>query len=394
MLKSIFAYPAIGLVMIMLSGFPVHAAELVLGLSYGKTGYYATSARTTETAVDIAVREINAAGGVNGKKIRIVKYDTGGDPKQAQVAVRKLALDDKVLAIIGPFSSAEARVAFPAGERLKIVQIPNASSAPKLAKGKRYGYRFTVSEFVQFARLVKTLKSKGYASKTVSIVYASDEFVSKIVGTLLMPAVFRKMGVKIVGKPIGFPSDSFDLSPQVSKLMQNPTDLVAVGAIVPGALKVLTEMRRQGHKGRMIGSQLFADPDIAEQLGPKGDGTMHAAWFWWNRNEKTRAFTKAFDAENRRRGIKKAGPHHVDASAYDIVYVLKMAMEKAGITGDPSKLQQERDAIADTLITIKIDGVTGKACFDKNHDARLPAYIIEIKGKKRYLVDTHPTEGC
>ena len=309
MSRSKLALLAMLLPAMALLSVPVQARDLVLGLSYGKTGYYATSARTTETAVDIAVRKINASGGVNGNKIRIVKFDTGGDPKQAQVAARKFAEDDKALAIIGPFSSAEARVALPAGERLKILQMPNASSAPKLAKGKKYGYRYTVSEFVQFSRLVKTLKRKGYASKTVSIVYASDEFVSKIVGTLLMPAVFKKMGVKIVGKPIGFPSDAFDLSPQISQLKQDETDLVAVGAIVPGALKVLKEMRRQGHKGRMIGSQLFADPDIAEQLGAQGDGTMHAAWFWWNRDSKSRAFTKAFDEENRRRGIKKAGPH-------------------------------------------------------------------------------------
>ena len=73
---------------------------------------------------------------------------------------------------------------------------------------------------------------------------------------------------------------------------------------------------------------------------------------------------------------------------------MKMAMEKAGVTGDPGKLQQERDAIVAALKDIKIDGVVGRACFDQTHDARLPAYIIEIKGNKRHLVDSHPTEGC
>ena len=56
----------------------------------------------------MAVDEINAAGGVNGKKIRIISFDTAGKPDQAVVGVRKLAEDDKVLAIIGPFSSSEA----------------------------------------------------------------------------------------------------------------------------------------------------------------------------------------------------------------------------------------------------------------------------------------------
>ncbi len=93
------------------------ADEVVLGLSFGKTGLYSTINKTTEVAVDIAVEEINAAGGVNGKKLRIVKFDTAGDPKQAVVAVRKFARDDNALGVIGPFSSSEARVAFAAGER-------------------------------------------------------------------------------------------------------------------------------------------------------------------------------------------------------------------------------------------------------------------------------------
>ena len=76
------------------------ANEIVLGLSFGKTGLYSTTNKTTEIAVDIAVAEINAAGGVNGKKIRIVKFDTAGDPKQAVVAVRKFARDDKALGVI------------------------------------------------------------------------------------------------------------------------------------------------------------------------------------------------------------------------------------------------------------------------------------------------------
>ncbi|MGI9351049.1 MAG: ABC transporter substrate-binding protein, partial [Rhizobiaceae bacterium] len=68
------------------------ADEIVLGASLAKTGPYSTSARTSETAIDIAVEEINSSGGINGKKIKLVKFDTGGDPKQAQVAVKRFAV--------------------------------------------------------------------------------------------------------------------------------------------------------------------------------------------------------------------------------------------------------------------------------------------------------------
>ncbi|MCY4191601.1 MAG: ABC transporter substrate-binding protein, partial [Rhodospirillaceae bacterium] len=129
----VWSAAAIGAATLGLPAAPVSAQDIVIGLSFGKTGRYASIAKTTETAVDIAEKEINAAGGIHGKKLRVVKFDTAGDPKQAVVAVRKFARDDGALAVVGPFASAEARIAFPAGEREGIVQIPNASSAPKLA---------------------------------------------------------------------------------------------------------------------------------------------------------------------------------------------------------------------------------------------------------------------
>ena len=77
---------------------------------------------------DIAVDEINAKGGIGGKKIKLIKFDSGSDPEQAATGAQKFAQDDKALAIIGPFSSGEAAVGFPVGERLGIVEIPNAAS--------------------------------------------------------------------------------------------------------------------------------------------------------------------------------------------------------------------------------------------------------------------------
>ncbi len=114
------------------------AQEIVLGLAMVKSGPLKTVGEATETSVDIAVEEINAKGGINGKKIKLVKFDTGSDPKQAATATQKFVQDDNALAIVGPFSSGEAAVAFPVGERLGIVQMPNAASTPGLTANFSY----------------------------------------------------------------------------------------------------------------------------------------------------------------------------------------------------------------------------------------------------------------
>ena len=370
------------------------ARELVLGLSYGKTGRFSSIGKTTEAAVDIAVREINAKGGVNGMKIKLVKFDTGGDPKQAVVAVRKLASDDKALAVIGPFASAEARVAFPAGERLGIVQIPNASSAPKLADKFSYAYRLTESEYLQFIRVVMTLKKKGMLKKNVAILYAPDDVVSKAVGIFIMKPIFKKFGVKLATKPIGFRTEAFDLSPQVSQLKGLKLDYVGVAGITPIAIRVLKEMRRQGVMTPMIGSQIWADPEIIKRMGKDADGSVFIVSFWYKRDARSREFSRKFVAEVKKMGLDKPFPHHVDAAAYDIVYVLAAAMRKAKVTGEPSKLKAERTAIRDALANITVSGVMGEICFEKNGDAQLPGYVVTMKNGQWELLEEHKPLPC
>ena len=370
------------------------ARELVLGLSYGKTGRFSSIGKTTEAAVDIAVREINAKGGVNGMKIKLVKFDTGGDPKQAVVAVRKLASDDKALAVIGPFASAEARVAFPAGERLGIVQIPNASSAPKLADKFSYAYRLTESEYLQFIRVVMTLKKKGMLKKNVAILYAPDDVVSKAVGIFIMKPIFKKFGVKLAVKPIGFRTEAFDLSPQVSQLKGLKLDYVGVAGITPIAIRVLKEMRRQGVMTPMIGSQIWADPEIIKRMGKDADGSVFIVSFWYKRDARSREFSRKFVAEVKKMGLDKPFPHHVDAAAYDIVYVLAAAMRKAKVTGEPSKLKAERTAIRDALANITVSGVMGEICFEKNGDAQLPGYVVTMKNGQWELLEEHKPLPC
>ena len=373
---------------------PALSQELVLGLTHAKTGRYSGVGVGTEIAVDIAVAEINAAGGVNGRKLRVEKFDTGSDAKNAQVAAQKFAEDAKALGIIGPFSSQEAQVGFAAGERLEIVQIPNAASAPGLTKDRKWAFRVTEDEGKQFGRLLKTLATKGgVTNRTAAVMFPSDEFVGKALASW-MPNLLEANGWKMVIPAEGFPTNATDLSPHVTKLKGNSPGVLAFAGLPEGTAKVMKELRRQGHTSMLIGSQIFADPDIAKILGPDGEDATYVSWYWWDTNERTRQFEKKFLEEAKKRGVNKSGAHHVDASAYDIVYVYADAMRRAGISGDAAKLKAERTAIRDTLQTTNIDGVIGKICFSRDRDSELPAFIIRIKNGQRTLLDSHAPDRC
>ena len=381
--------------MLVAAGFalPACAQELVLGLSHPKTGRYASLA-ATEVAVDIAVAEINAAGGVNGRKIRLDKFDTASEAKNAQVAVQRFAEDVKALAIIGPFSSQEAQVAFAASERLEIVQIPNSATAPGLTKDKIWAWRVIEDEGKQFARLLKTLETKRLVKeKTAVVIYPSDEFVGKALSAW-MPKLLEANGWTQVIPPEGYLTNAADLSPHVTKLQGKSPAVISFAGLPGGAAKVMREVRRQGHQSIIIGSQVMADPDVVKLLGADGEGTMYVSWYWWDANERTRAFEKKFLDETKKRGIIKTGAHHVDASAYDIVYVLADAMKRANVSGDPAKLKAERNAIRVALAKTELVGVSGNICFDQDRDAELGAYIIGVKNGQRILVDSHPSDKC
>ena len=347
----------------------------------------------TIVAVDIAVEEINAKGGINGKPIQLIRYDTGSDPKQASVAARKLIQDDGVLAIVGPFSSGEARVALNDAERLKTLMMPTSSSAPGLTEGKEYSYRLTEDEQKQFGRLLASMKAKGIEAKTADIVYISDDVVSNVTGTKVYPVLLEKAGIK-AGDPIPVQLKSFDMSAQAAKILQDAPDFVAIAGLPDQASKVIKELRRQGFKGQVIGSQIFADPNVVELFGPEGEGTLIVASFWKGRTEASQAFNDKFVEEANKRGIHKLGAHHSDAQAYDTVYLIKQVMEKAGVTGDTAKLDEERQEVVDGMDGIKFSGIIGdNVCF-AGHDAELPAYIIQIKGGEWTKFDEVPADPC
>jgi branched-chain amino acid transport system substrate-binding protein len=373
---------------------PAWAQDLVLGLTHAKTGRYAGVGVGTEIAVDIAVAEINAAGGVNGRKIRVEKFDTGSEARNAQVAVQRFAQDANALGVIGPFSSQEAQVGFAAGERLEIVQIPNAASAPGLTRNLKWAFRVTEDEGKQFARLLKTMGEKGgVTNRTAAVMFPSDEFVGKSLAGW-MPNLLESNGWKMVIPAEGFPTNATDLSPHITKLQGKTPGVFAFAGLPEGTAKVMKELRRQGHNSVLIGGQIFADPDIAKILGPDGEGATYVAWYWWDANDRTRTFERKFLEEAKKRGVNKTGAHHVDASAYDIVYVYADAMRRANVTGDASKAKAERLAIREALRTTDVNGVIGKICYTKENDSELPGYIVRIRNGQRTLLDTHAPQKC
>jgi branched-chain amino acid transport system substrate-binding protein len=366
------------------------AQEILLGNLSAGAGPFATLAKTNEIAAQMAVEEINAAGGINGKKLRIVTFDTAGKPEQAVVGVRKFAEDDKVMAIIGPFSSSECRIAFPAGERSGLVMMSMASSAPKLAEPFTYGLRNTSDEGYMFRNVMKTLKDKKYPIATGAVAYATDDVISKTMGEIVLPNIMKASGTEIKVS-VTFQTQAFDVSAQVSQLKATPTDLIGVGAGPESAIRLAQELRRQGHNGRLIAGSTIADSELPHRMGANGNGTVIPTTFFGGVSDKAKQFDTEFVKRAKAAGIDRTAASQFDAATYDIVMFYAHAMKEGKVTGDPAKLAAERTAIRDVLRAMPpYPALEGPISFGKNGDALKPVYILEMQNGKWTLIATHP----
>jgi branched-chain amino acid transport system substrate-binding protein len=381
---------ALMIMTVAISGGPAQSQELLLGYLPALAGPFATLSRTNEIAAQIAVDEINAAGGIGGKKIRIVSFDTAGKPDQAVIGLRKLAEDDKVLAIIGPFSSAECRVVFPAGERTGIVTMSMASSAPKLAESFTYGLRNTSDEGYMFQKVMKTLQEKKYSLATASIAYATDDVISKTMGEVVLPKVMKQFGTDVKGS-VTFQTQAFDLATQVSQLKVQPTDLVGVGSGPEPAVRLVQELRRQGLTGRVVAGSTIGDSELARRMGDDGNGAVIPTTFYSGAGDKGKAFEVELLRRAKAAGIERSSASQFEAATYDIVQFFAHAMKEAKVTGDPGRLAGERAGIRDALRAMQdYPALEGPISFGKNGDALKPVYIIEMQGGRWNLIGTHP----
>ncbi len=388
--QILLAIPLAGLISTAQAADP---AEWQIGFITATSGPLKQTGDSTAIAVEVAINEINAKGGVAGRKVHLVHYDTASDPKQASVAVRALAEDDKVLAIIGPLSSSETSVAVNDAEREQILMLPYSSSAPGITKGKTFTWRLSAGEDKQFARLLKALMRHNVAMKSADVVYVSDDRIANITATQVIQPQLKAAGVPI-SKVLTFNLNSFDVSAQVAQVIQDAPDVLALAANYDQAVVLLRELHRQNFKGRIIGSQLFSEPNLAELFGHDADGMIFASGFWRGHDASTEAFSQRFVQETAARGLHKAGPHHVDAQAFDTAYLLKQAIETSKVTGDPSKLAAERIAVRDAMKGIKFSGVIGPNICFTGTDAELPGYIIQVQDGKWTLFDEFPPDEC
>ena len=359
--------------------------EIKIGFACGMTGSCRDWCKNNLLAAKMAIEEVNNTGGVQGVPIKLVVQDTASNPAEAANVVRKLATDDKVLVVQGPFYSSEVEVAFPVANELKIPAISQASSKPGVGAANRpYGFRNCPDEATAARPAVKKFIEK-YNIKSIAIVHDVKDAVSRALGTMVFPPLFKEAGVEIVneGKYITFQHGDFDMRGQVTKLKGYKFDAIVLGALYDDCATFLKEARRQGITQPLMSGVTIVSEYLIKQGGKAVEGTLAPTTFWPQMSGVVQRFVRDF--HKRSGGVY---PCVQDAHVYDNIYLLSHIIETMGVTNKPEDLAKDREKIMKGLTKTKaFPGVEGSVGFNEDGDGVVQVYVIEVRDGRWAIVE-------
>ena len=363
----------------------IKGKEIKIGVAVPITGHGANVGKREAIGAQAAVDVINAEGGVDGVPLKLYIEDTASNPQDAVNAVRKLAGDHKVIAIVGPHYSSVGETTFPLGNRLKIVQVAVASSKPGLAAANRpYAFRNTLTEDKIAGAVIREFK-KRYNIKRLAIIADIKDAVSRAVGTKVLPPAFKAQGIEVMtgNKPVTFQTNDTQFKAQITKLKAMNPDGVGMGALGPDALNIITEARRQGKKQPFMSTAPIMEGEVPELGGKAVEGTFSGTI--WDISMVTPASKKFVAAYKKRAKAMYPGPYteapdYYPVNAYDAVFMIVEAIKKMEATNKPGNLEKDRENIMKYFTTLRDFKGVASTGFNDVGDGVKDVHVFEIKG--------------
>lgn len=352
--------------------------EILIGEYGSLTGTTATFGQSTDHAIQMAFDEINAAGGLLGKKVKVIVEDDQSKPEEAATAVTKLINQNHVVAMLGEVSSSRSLAAAPICQANKVPMISPSSTNPRVTQVGDYIFRVCFIDPFQAevgARIAwETLKLKKVA-------ILSDVRNDYSVGLqTFFRQHYKQLGGEVVAEQSYSEGDS-DFRAQLTQIKSaNPE-----GIYVPGYYTEVATIARQARELGITVPLIGGDGWDSPRLWEIGGEALNGCYFsnHYSVDDPSPAVQK-FVADYRKRFNET--PDALAALGYDAARILADAMTRAGSTsGD-----KVRDALAATK---DFQGVTGKITINSERNAVKPAVVLKIENGKFVYVDTIAPTG-
>ena len=355
--------------------------EIKIGGNVEMTGGVANYGNQALSGMKLAFKQVNASGGVLGKKINLILADNKSEPAEAANATTKLITQDKVTIVMGPIVSSNVLATVKIAEDNKVVVMTPTGTNEKITvdNGKVHPFAFRACFIDPFqGRVMANYATKSLKVKTAVIYIDSSSDYSKGVAAAF-EETFVKNGGKIVGKEAFLQKDQ-DFKATLTKIKALNADIVFIPAYYEEVGKIVKQARELGINQPLLGTDGWDNPKVVEIAGAAALNNTFFSNHYSSQDSdpNVRKFIEAYKAEY------KEEPSSMAALGYDAAMIVVDAIKRANTT-DAAKVKEAMEQTKNLQVS------TGIVTMDSNHNPIKSAVVIEMKdGKQTFKEKINP----
>jgi branched-chain amino acid transport system substrate-binding protein len=341
------------------------------------SGTGVTSGTNFNDGVKLAVKEINAGGGILGRQIEYVANDTQSQPQVAKALAVK-AIDDGAYVVMGPVFSGSILVSMAETKRAEIPNFTGGEAAAITQQGNPYIFRTSFTQTAAMPKVARYLKDTLKA-KTVAMIWVNNDFGKG--GRDTFKKAIEAQGVKLVADISSDPGQ-LDFSGPVLKAKQANADALFVYSNEEESARALRELRKQGYDKPIVGETVLTSQKVIELAGEAANGAVaHVGLTADAPNPGISAFAAKFQQEF------KYKPDHNGLKGYTGMYIVKAVTEQVG-KFDPKAFAKAMHGIK--LSAKKYPGILMDVSFDGNGDLDRESFMTKVVNGKQEVVAVLP----
>lgn len=350
-----------------------------IGVNYELSGNVATYGQDSVKGIEMAIAEINAAGGIDGKQIEVVKYDTKSEPAEATTLATKLMTQDKVVTIIGPATSGSFKATIPVANQNKVPVATGSATADDVTvsggKVQEYAFRTCFSDSFQGTAMANYVAKEKGAKTAVIVKDISSDYGKGLAENF--KKTFEAAGGQVVAEE-SYSAGDTDFNAILTRLKGQEFDVMYIPGYYNEAGLIIKQARALGIDAPITGADGFDSPTLLELAGPEALNDVYFSNHYSNLDQdpKVQQFIADFKAKN------NAEPGAFSALGYDTANFVADAIKRAE-TKDSLGIQKAMAA------TKNYPGVTGTFSVDENHNAVKEITVIGLtNGQQSSAVKT------
>jgi branched-chain amino acid transport system substrate-binding protein len=341
------------------------------------SGTGTTSGTNFNDGVKLAVKEINAAGGILGRQIEYTASDTQTNPGVAKALAQK-AVDDGAFVVMGPVFSGSIVVSMAETKRAEIPNFTGGEAAAITQQGNPYIFRTSFTQATAMPKVARYLK-EALNAKTVAMIWVNNDFGKG--GRDVFAKAIEPLGIKVVAD-ISTDPGQLDFSGAVLKAKQANADVLFAYSNEEESARLLRELRKQGYDKPVVGETVLTSQKVIELAGDAANGAIAHVGLTADAPMPTvKAFADKFQQEY------KYKPDHNGLKGYSAMYVVKAVTEKIGKV-DPKVFAKTMHGVK--LSAKEYPGVLMDVSFDQNGDLDRESFMTKVVNGKQQVIAVLP----